>query len=401
MKMQNVVSSLLVIGLATTVTAGSMYITVRASVLQEAGDLPQLDAEPANAQEAVETPASSELLAEARPALDPEDVRHDRSHKIVLDASGGFTGRIISNANPAAGYTVHLIQNGVPVGMTDTDSSGRFSFSGLQPGVCGILGFSENGLVLYGAHLVGMNQGPAGEVELDVDSAVVSGADVGAIRQMIMAATPTEEIRFTEEVTAEVAMFPYGEGEPASSIVNQPVELDADGSLRGVVNVLDPRTGRHCEVRDITVHFLQGGRVVGTAVVEPTGDFVISGLVPGVYSVVGTGKDGVFAIGIDVVGAGVQPAFNPASGDATPVSLRKAHGGFAIAAVRGLSQYEEELAECLPEEMCPFGAAYGGGGGGFGGGGGGGFPLGLLGLAGLAGLAGLDGGDDAPASPGI
>ncbi len=430
MKAFKYLSTALVLAVATTVTAGSMYITVRAAAQQQ----DPLIAEAATAiQDAavtdplVRTADEIPVVPAVQPSLPPDQILSDRSNDIVLDAEGGFAGRLSSIAaadgghHAASQYTVKVLQRGGVIGNTMTDSEGRFGFTGLEPGVSGILAFSETGLMLYGVRLVAPDgatdiAGIREEVVLATDSTVVASQDVQLAREMIMNALSNGEHRFSGVVSAEDHEFKFGSGEPSTSLVSHRVQLEGDGSLRGEISILDPRTGRNREVFDMTVHFLRDGQLIASAKAERNGSFVAAGLNPGIYSFVGTGNDGVFAIGVEIMGSAYEAAENgnPKDGEFTPASVVRSLE-LSIAAVgAGIINQDNIRIVTVPETpVAPFGAgpmggfggggSFGGGGGGVGGGGGG---LGTL-LAGAAGalggyLAGNDDDDDdPPASPGI
>ena len=64
------------------------------------------------------------------------------------------------------------------------------------------------------------------------------------------------------------------------------IQLNADGELVGQINIMDSRTGRHREVVDLTLHVIHEGVQVAQSKVDGDGAFAISGLAPGVHSVV-------------------------------------------------------------------------------------------------------------------
>lgn len=407
------------LALAAGLTAGIMYSTVNAAVQQEAAAAPALTPEPAS-------PTTPEQLVPETPvSLQPEEVLHDRNHDIVLDAEGGFTGRLLSLSAGgdlgAGGLIVKVLQRGVTTGRVETDADGRFTVRGIEPGVGGILAFSERGLMLYGVRFVAPKPGEVpGQVDLQIDSAVVMGSDVSQARSLIMEALDDEEVRFVEEVVPEDEQFPYGTGAKATSLLSHRIQLHADGNLYGEVNVLDERTGRHREVLDMTVHFILDGRIVQSTPVENSGRFVTSGLGPGLYSVVGTGRDGVFAVGLQIVATGYDQ--DAAAGAAKPVSLNEPME-FIIAPMRATNinrldvnvVMETETGPtppgAVPGAMAPFGqagpmggpggamgGAAGGGGGGFGGGGGLGALIGAV-AGGALGYLANNNNNDPPASP--
>ncbi len=406
MKPINLLSTFFALGLATTVTAGTMYVTAKAAVQQEQDNLRNIGSgqdEAAGELNAEPVPAVPEVVDSA-PALAPEEIVHDRQHNIVLNAEGGFKGRLnaLSNASsaPASNYTVKILQHGTEVAVTKTDADGQFSVTGLTPGVSGIVAISESGLMLFSARLVQAEPGQAIPVSVDLamDSAVVAGADVKLARELISSALSTEEVRFSAEASADDDAFQFGNGEKSTSLVGHQIQLDEDGNLRGQVNVMDERTGRYREVLDMMVHFLRDGKVVGSADVKPDGSFTVAGLNPGVHSVVGTGKDGVFALGVDILGSSYEPEKKP--GEASPVSLIAAPE-FSVSPVRTANLNTEDADEVTdgtiqsanPATETAYapagqgGGAPGSGGGGTTGGGGGGGIGGGGGLGGLLGAA--------------
>lgn len=420
-----------VLGLAASVTASSMYVTVQAAVQQDekaAQEFVEKASEQASdaATDVQIAPTPSDAGVPAAP-LAPGDIRNDRQQQIVLDAEGSFAGRLIALGGgdaPAAGYTVKVLSKGEVKGVAKTDEEGRFKISGVTPGVGGILAYSADGLLLFGVRF----SAPEGdlvaeEAELDMDAAVVMNADVAVARQLILQAlndAGSGELRFTDDASAEDDSFPFGTGEKSTSLSAQPVKLEADGSLKGTINVLDERTGRNREVMDLTLNFLRDGQLVHAAEVNNNGDFSATGLIPGLYSVVGTGRDGVFALGLEVLGS-TQEVAKP--GDAVPVVL-PASSGFSASPVSLQNLSPNDISELTDNTINPndngapvanaappapapaggMGAGGGGVGGGAGGGGGGiggGGGLGALIAAGIAGAVGFAvGQNDDPASPG-
>ena len=421
-------STFAVLGLAASITVSSMYVTVQAGVQQDEQTAQEFvekadeqSSTPATDVQVAPTPVDAGVPA---PALAPEDIRSDRQQQIVLDAEGSFTGRLIALGGgdaPAPGYTVKVLSKGEVKGVAKTDEEGRFAVSGVTPGVGGILAYSADGIMMFGVRF----SAPEGdlvaeEAELDMDAAVVMNADVAVARQLILQALEeagSGEFRFTEDASTEDDAFPYGSGQKSTSLTAHPVKLEADGSLKGEVNVLDERTGRHREVLDMTVNFVRDGQLVHAAEVNNNGDFSATGLIPGLYSVVGTGRDGVFAVGLEVLGS-TQEVANP--GDAVPVVFDESPG-FCVAPISLQNLNPDDISELTDNTINPdgspvagvappapapaggMGAGGGGVGGGAGGGGGGiggGGGLGALIAAGIAGAVGFAvGQNDDPASP--
>lgn len=417
MKSNQFFSGIALVGLAASVTAGSMYVSLSASSQQETpvgGDVVASEAGDATAAKAVVEKVAKSI----NQPLAPEEVIHSRSHDVVLDASGAFSGKlsaINSNAEStvAPGTTVKVIQEGAETGKATTDDQGNFQISGLKPGVAALLAYSDNSFMLYGINLVESDEKHPATNEIDVDSAVVSGPDLGVVRQLISAKLPKSDLRFNESVGDEDQKFPLGEGDIATSVVGHRVQLQKDGRLRGVINLLDERTGRIREVLDLTIYFVREGKIVGKADVENNGEFFVAGLAPGAYSVAGVGKDGTFALGIEIIGAEQEVANIGSSQYRTvavlaslEMSLAPANAGnfngTNAAALTGGSVAPGATPPGAPPGAPGAGGAgggAGGAGGGAGGGGGGGLGA-LLGGAIGAGAGYLAGQEDSPASPG-
>ncbi|MEZ6126257.1 MAG: hypothetical protein R3C49_24280 [Planctomycetaceae bacterium] len=308
----NSLPSLIAFSLAVMATVGSMYVTANAAAQQEADSLP-----------GAPTPEITAVSPQPVPVadVDPASVLHDRVNQVALSADGGFTGRLSllsrpdGSPAPAIAMNVRIIQEGVDVASAITNPEGVFSVSGLSEGVAVVYGYSDQGMVLFSVRLV--RQGalfadatpvsvPATEAAVSLTSAVVSGADLPAVRQMVFGNLQPQDRRFSQPVTEADSAYQFGEGEASTSVNSQEVQLRPDGALVGEVNLLDPRTGRYREVRDLMLHFFRDGQHVAATEVKADGSFRIAGLAPGVHSIVTTGSDGTLALGISIVGSLAQ-----------------------------------------------------------------------------------------------
>jgi hypothetical protein len=256
MKSNQFFSGIALVGLAASVTAGSMYVSLSASSQQEtpvgAEDVLPNVKNPTNAETVVEDVARS-----INQPLAPDQVIHSRSHDVVLDASGAFSGKLStissgSESAMASGITVKVIQDGAETGKATTDEQGNFLINGLKPGVAALLAYGDNSFLLYGINLVPSDEEHPANNEIDVVSAVVSGPDVGIVRQLLSAKLPKADLRFDQAAVDEDQKFPLGEGDVSTSVVGHSVQLQKDGRLRGAINLLDERTGRVREVLDLT-----------------------------------------------------------------------------------------------------------------------------------------------------
>jgi len=447
MKTLRFISTFVMLALATVVTAGSMYVTVDAAAQQEFDELPVTSPPPAvqgtpAGTDVVAVPGLAAAIAGREPVLDKTQILRDQQSHVILDENGGFRGRLSSLRNadgvhvPAANLKVMLAQHGAIIGSTTTDATGRFSFTGLPEGVVAIWAEGEDSLLLFSFVLFGKDSTieenadlVAAQVELDVDSAVVFGADIATVKELMAPSLHAEDKRFVNKVAAEDQEFNFGSGEVSATLRNQSVSLQADGSLIGEISILDDRTGRLREVLDMTVHFVRNGVRVASSEVSNDGSFIANGLKPGVYSVVAAGQDGIMVCSVNIIGANVKDnrvenigvsEFTPVSTVSTSLVLGEFGGSpvgagnlgaFFGASGGGGGGLGLAGINSAPPGGGAYGQAGGGTGGGTGGGGGGGVGAGggggLLGalLAGgigaAIGYAVGDNNNDNPASPGI
>lgn len=405
----------IVLGLAATVTAGSVYVTVQA------------------AQQGSETIPAPALIDDSQQPLEVvgvgservvEDLLRSRSHYSVIDENGGLTGRLLtltsSGVEAAAGLTVKLIKDGSVLATANTSSDGTFSVQGLPEGTVAVLAYGPDQFMLYAINLRRVDHfGAAPAIqEIGLSSAVTSGADAQLAKELVYGSYQEKEWRFQGAVGQSGQAFPEDDQlSPSTATVHQNVQLTPDGSLVGEVNLLDPRTGLHQEVRDLTIHFISNGSVIGSTDVDANGSFRMQGLQPGVHSLVSTGRDGVLALGINIVGANVA---QKADGQykltsiaqtldlaVAPVTYRNFSPDFVedsnVPTDGGIVSMPPMAAPMGPGGFGPGGMGSGGigSGGGAGGGIGGGGGLGaLLGAAAGAGIGyAIADDDDSPASP--
>ncbi len=81
------------------------------------------------------------------------------------------------------------------------------------------------------------------------------------------------------------------------------VHLSADGLLPGKISVINSETGVEAPATDLNIVFMQKGAVKSTAKPGVAGVFQAANLVPGVYSVIASGKSGYLATGVKVLAA--------------------------------------------------------------------------------------------------
>lgn len=399
------------LGLAATVTAGSVYVTVQAASQDQANAIPL----PTFVEDA---PTSLEGIP-AGNQLPAKDVMNSRGHYLAIDQSGTLTGRLLSlnssGTEAAGGLTVKVIKDGSELARTTTDADGIFTATGLTDGTVAMLAYSADQFLLYAVNLKRVDQaGPLAIQDVGMSSAVVSGENAILAKQLVYGSVQPQEWRFQNTTDDNDRSYPQGDTmTPSTSVVHHQVQLGADGSLTGQVNLLDPRTGRHRSIQDLTVHFLKNGVVVGSTQVSPNGEFQMDGLQPGVHGIVSTGQDGVLAFGVHLVGTNIarntDSKYKLTSVAQTldlsvaPVTYRNFRPEFIE---DNSNMPTEGFVEVAPM-AAPFGPSGGFGGGGIGSGGGAGGGLGgggglgaLLGAAAGAGIGfALGDDDDDPSSP--
>lgn len=106
------------------------------------------------------------------------------------------------------------------------------------------------------------------------------------------------------------------------------VRLNAAGELEGRVNVVNPATGELGTAQEMTIAFLQQGRVVAQRSPGIEGRFQVP-LPPGVYSVVGSGPDGYIAYAMHVLPAELT-VDNGEAGETQPVAFQEVLSELAI-----------------------------------------------------------------------
>ncbi|MCA9063769.1 MAG: hypothetical protein KDA96_11940 [Planctomycetaceae bacterium] len=401
MKLIKLLPGSVAILLAGSVAAGSVYVVKTVSTVDEP------------AQEQPEAAA----VVEAPPAAihgdqDKEWILHDRSHDIVMDAQGGFRGRIgvfrksDGELVPIGRLEIKLLEDGHVAASTSTAADGTFRFSDQTEGVKGLVAITETGMLIYGIRLVASNPPADYTNEFAVNTAVVAASDMARARSLVISHLPDSDHRFQQEVTNIENAYPYGTNNLSTSIQSHTVALQSDGTLNGEVNLMDERTGRFREVEDLTVFLLRDGQQVGQARVNEDGSFQILALSPGVHSLVVGGSDGIVAMGVNLVSQ--QVAMNPEAHGYLLTSIA-AELDLVVAPVNAGNLNQNNFGANTGEQtpsptpQSPAGASTGPGGstGGGSGSAGGGDGLGaLLGLGAGAAIGAAIADDNSPASPG-
>lgn len=406
-------SGLVALAMSLVVTAGSIYVTVSAAAANSA------------ATAEIELPASSSRIATSV-AMD------DRPGDVPLTADGSLTLRFSGisvpsgELEPAPGVHVTLISaDGIKI-TTSTDADGLCAFGGLDTGLYTIDAVGSQGKLSYGIRAVepefpvalGSSEDQAQPVSISMavilESALTPARDGSAIESVISSVTvaPVEGTAASSGGAAmETAYSAIKASSTQTHMGHEPIRLNSNGSLQGQLTLNDPITGNIAPVKDLTVSFISDDAVVATTTVNPDGSFVQWNLLPGIYSMVVAGADGIGYIGVDVVD---EVALLNNVGEAIPTAIRQPPNDFNFSMTRGAGGSNgngsggdgadgegAEIAQGNPPfDGSPGGGTTGGGAGGGTPGGEGGFGE-ILGLAaiGLAAFALADDDGGTPASP--
>ncbi len=142
----------------------------------------------------------------------------------------------------------------------------------------------------------------ASGVESSFDAAVITSENFVTVKQLIegtINANP-EEVAGKAPAGALIPA-PASAGSESSPLAHQPILIGAEGAVQGQVSMLSPDGTQVREVTDLTVYFVRQNEIVTSVKVESSGAFTATGLTSGSYAVVGAGKDGIFAIAVDLV----------------------------------------------------------------------------------------------------
>ena len=171
----------------------------------------------------------------------------------------------------------------------ESDNTGRFTFTGVQPGVYTLMIRGENAFACCAMHVVDSS------VAIDSDFEIAAGEiDYSTVRNAMVRYLPPK-------VSQPVEFDPTAN--PLSSERAQTGETvrvsQFEGGLRGRLT----RAGfaENLGAAEATVLVFKNGSEVARTVTDASGNFKIDELSPGSYSVLGSGKDGFGLMGLELV----------------------------------------------------------------------------------------------------
>jgi hypothetical protein len=239
------------------------------------------------------------LLVGSAAAVAQEDTTQThRRHVVSATQDGLVVGRVVAFDGPSkvqsplSGVSIYFVRNGSVVRNVATNSDGRFTVDGLEPGPYAFIGSSAKGFVAYGVVVKPYDaEATAEATEFEMIAPAVSPRFV-ALRQIVDKFMPRKagvlnqpaEIKTSLEATEEVAAG-------ANRV------LVRDGKLVGTVRSLMIAQ----ELADTRVFLIQNDETVANAVTNDQGSFEFTGVEPGVYDFVAIGTAGFAAIGLNAV----------------------------------------------------------------------------------------------------
>ena len=347
---------------------------------------------------------------------------------VKLGEAGRIEGQLVElvsdEKRPLQGLPVALVQNGKIVKATKANDTGKFSFTGIQPGLYSLVSRSNETIAAFALQVLESKDADHLSTAIEVRAIRSAGEKVKEIvRAQIVP-------RFTSNFNAPsgFSIDPIAsERRFANSHV---IKLDENGNLQGHL-AKSGVSSSASKIEGMTVFVLKDGKEIARTEVDAKGLFVVKGLEQGVYGFIAAGSDSFVATSFQVV----NPALAQVRADGKRlVSMNMADCcptmNCEVIQSCEVTCCEPSVCETVVQppivETCPApvteiavdecgcgaapscgggcgcgwggGGGYGGGGygggGGFGGGGGGGSFGGggggfgnILGLAGLAGVA--------------
>jgi hypothetical protein len=203
---------------------------------------------------------------------------------------------------------VYLVRSGAVVAEAGLDSDGVFQTE-VPPGVYSMIAAGSGGFAAYSIQVL-----PPGDVQL-VQLAAVPPANFGALESLM-----EEHARVRPRLSLSTSEPPRAAGQKDRSRVRATavydplsangVRLRQDGRLVGRMRRLHLETGQPVSVSPLSVFFIRDGVLIEAATADENGEFAVSGLEPGAYSVVALGPDGFAAFDMLVLPprAAVLPA---------------------------------------------------------------------------------------------
>lgn len=303
--------------------------------------------------------------------------------------NGSVQGRVVVPRNEgisaARGAKVSLIdQHGkFAIAPVESDKTGRFTLNNVKPGVYTLMIQGDNAFACCAMHVVSSGVPISDQFEISAGA-----VEYSVVRSALVRYLPPSQ---STEVVFDPSSNPMVTDRAATGELVRVGQFE--GGLRGRLT----RAGftEDLGAKDTNVLILQDGVEVARTITDADGNFSITKLAPGSYSVLGSGKDGFGLLGLELINPQLlQTANQDAAADLTLVAqtesisdtfvMQIAPGPINVIDDRLID--EREIGAIPLDGNAPMafsgGGPVGGGGGGAGGGAAGGGGVGRLALIG-------------------
>ncbi|MCD0458952.1 hypothetical protein U8335_20165 [Roseiconus lacunae] len=312
-------------------------------------------------------------------------------HQWVRATNGAVKGRVVvprsDSISAVRGAKVHLLdqRGNLATGEVKSDNTGRFTMTGVKPGLYTLVIQGEHSFACCAMHVVDSI------VPLKDQFEVAAGAvDADVVRGLMVRYLPNGESK--GEIAFDPATNPLT---LADSVAGESIRIrQTDGGLKGRLG--RPGFAKELGASASNVMIYKEGAEVARTTTDAKGNFSVAKLAPGSYTVIGSGPDGFGVMGVELVDPNLVETAAGQAGESTFVAAAMLQETFIMQVAPVTS--EEVVSDVVVTEEYYVedddrgGAIFGGGGmsggGGAGGGGiGGGGGLGRLGVLGGIGAA--------------
>ncbi|MEO1618821.1 MAG: carboxypeptidase-like regulatory domain-containing protein [Planctomycetota bacterium] len=214
---------------------------------------------------------------------------------VRLSEDGKISGRVVvprsEGISAARGAKVSLIsQDGkYAASPVMSDKTGRFELSSIQPGVYTLMIQGDSAFACCAMHVVNSNVPIRSEIEIAAGAVEASVAQSAMVRYLTK--TDVSGIEF------DPAVNPLATDRAMSGELLRVSQFE--GGLRG--RLTKAGFGESLGSANSNVIVYADGVEVSRTVTDENGDFVVSELMPGSYSVMGSGADGFGLMGLELI----------------------------------------------------------------------------------------------------
>jgi hypothetical protein len=256
--------------------------------------------------------------------------------RIILPSGDGMAGAV-----EGASVTITSVDGGGVSGQAVTDETGEFTISGVSPGVYALKARAENAYVHTAIHVIDSATDLGGRFP-NVAETASTNMSYSAVNGTLVRYQPPSSNRVITMANADLDAL-------ADRIINGETfrVSQFDGGLNGRLYVAGAEGPNLIPAPMTNVFIMRNGVEVGRAVTNEMGEFRIDTLDLGTYSLLAIGRDGMAAVGFDLVAqAGPDVARRTADGKRL-VSALKAADAFGCHLVPFT---DEEEIEVVPED---------------------------------------------------